>query len=154
MKNRFYSLLLLVALVLCIFASPKANAQATVYNQPANPIAQLVGGPGAQANIPTFAATMTISPIANGVLNAVTQLSGVSTTSSTCTLNAAAIGSFGQIWITICSASSSGTVTYTFGTNFLPTATVAATASKSITVMWVSDGVLSWHEVCRSASAQ
>lgn len=137
---------------LALAAALFAYSQATIYNQPANAIAQHFGGPGASPYIPTFAATITISPIGVSAV----QFKGVNTTSSTCTVSAGDDGNWGQQLITVCSADSTGTVTYTFSSaanNFLPTGTVVATASKSISVLWWSDGSV-WHEVSRSASAQ
>ena len=146
---------LAVALVaLCIpYKKARADASGTIYNLYAWGLQQLTGspGPGTVAQ-PTFAATVTLgtNTQSSGIVQ---QILGVSTVSSTCTVNAGAVSPFGQVEIVICTASSSGTVTYTFGTSFLPTATVVATGGKSITVMWVSDGT-NFHEICRSASAQ
>ena len=138
---------------LAFVSTIKADPSGSIYNLNAFPLQQITGspGPGTVAQ-PTFAATMTIGTNQENS-GLVQQILGVSTVSSTCTLNAGSGGQFGQLLITICSASASGTVTYTFGTSFLPTATVAPTAGKSITVLWVADGT-SWHEICRSASAQ
>jgi hypothetical protein len=140
-------LISLFAAVFVLAAVSTAHAQATIYNQPANPIAQLVGGPGATPNLPTYAATMTISP----VNNAVTQIAGNATTSSTSTVTAGSVGNFGQLWIII--VSDTGGITVTFSTGFKPTATVNPTTGKSITVAFVSDGTV-WREFARSASAQ
>lgn len=139
----------LFAAILWVALALAAYAQDTIYNVPAQGAHQLFAGPAARALKPTFAATIAINPN----LGTVHQLSGVNTTSATSTVSTTNVGTFGQLMIVICSADSTGTVTYTFSTNFLPTATVAATASKAITVVFVSDAV-AWHEVCRSASAQ
>lgn len=143
----------LLSALFCAFAlATIVNAQQTVYNitgGAANGLQQIAGGPSAGALQPTFAATVALNPN----LGIVHKLAGVNTTSATCTVSTANPGGFGQFLITICAADSTGTVTYTFSTNFKPTATVAPTASTAITVLWVSDTV-AWHEVCRSASAQ
>ena len=127
-------------------------ADATVYQLNAQPLAQISGSPGAAAVKPTFAASLTLNQNAGMVQ----QLNGVSTTSATCAVTVGGAGNFGQLLIVICSADSSGTVTYTFSNaagKFLPTATAAPTAGTSITVAFVSDGTV-WHEFARSASAQ
>ncbi len=145
------SRLFLLAASVALFACT-SFAQQTVYNitgGAANGLQQISGGPSAGALQPTFAATVALNPN----LGIVHKLAGVSSTSSTCTVSTANPGAFGQLMITQCAASSSGTVTYTFSTNFLPTATVVATASTSLSVLWFSDGV-AWHELARSASAQ
>lgn len=145
---KFLNYILGVAAIMAAgLVSTTAHAQ-TIYQQPAASVAQLVGGPGAPVNQPTYAATMTI-PISLPVL----EINANSATSATSTVNAGAVGTFGQLLITIITASGSGTATITFGTNFLPTATAAPTTGKSITVAWVSDGTV-WHEFSRSASAQ
>jgi hypothetical protein len=144
--KKFSSFLFAAALI--VFAA-SVHAQATIYNQPAAPLAQIAGGPGAPILHSTFAATITLNPS----LGAVHQILGVNTTSATCTVNAGQTGQFGQFLITILSADASGTVTYTLGTYFLPTATAVVTAGKSISMTWVSDGS-NWHEIGRSASAQ
>lgn len=144
-------LLLIAAASVAMFAA-SASAQQTVYNitgGAANGLQQIAGGPSAGPLQPTFAATIALNPN----LGIVHKLAGSNTTSATSTVSTPNPGAFGQVLIVICAADSTGTVTYTFSTNFLPTATVAATASKAITVCYVSDGV-AWHEFCRSASAQ
>lgn len=144
-------LLFLVAASVALFIA-SASAQQTVYNitgGAANGLQQISGGPSAGALQPTFSAAVALNPN----LGIVHKLNGVNTTSSTCTVTTANPGQFGQLMITQCAADSTGTVTYTFSTNFLPTATVAATASKSLSVLWFSDGI-AWHELSRSASAQ
>ena len=146
-----FSRLLLLSASVALFAC-SSFAQQTVYNitgGAANGLQQISGGPSAGALQPTFAATIALNPN----LGIVQKFAGVSTTSATCTVTTANPGQFGQMLITQCAADSTGTVTYTFSTNFLPTATVAATASKSLSVLWFSDGI-AWHELARSASAQ
>lgn len=138
------------ALILAVFAlvSP-AFAQDTIYNVPPQPLQQLAGGPTARAAVPTFGAIITVNPN----ITLVHTLNGVSTVSAAATVNCPGTGGYGQFMILMCKASASGTVTYTFSQNFLPTATAAPTASKAITVFFVSDGTV-WREVSRSASAQ
>lgn len=146
------SRLILLAASVALFAIVPASAQQTVYNitgGAANGLQQISGGPSAGALQPTFAATIALNPN----LGIVHKLAGVNSTSATCTVSTANPGQFGQVLITQCAADSTGTVTYTFSTNFLPTATVAATAGKSLSVLWFSDGV-AWHELARSALAQ
>lgn len=150
MKN-ISRLLFAAILTVALFSIP-AFAQQTVYNitgGAANGLQQISGGPSAQPLQPTFAATVAINPN----LGIVHKIAGVNTTSATCTVSTANVGQFGQVMIVQCAADSTGTVTYTFTTNFLATATVAATASKAISVIFFSDGI-AWHELARSASAQ
>jgi len=150
-----------VALIFISLAPTKLLAQ-TVYNLLSNPLAQMSGSPGAQYNIPTYAATMTTAPFSttasggNGAMICYTQINANSTTSSTCTLSTPTpSGNPGQQWVTIITASGPGTATITFATpQFLATGTAAPTTGKSISVFWVSDGTTAWHEVGRSASAQ
>lgn len=137
------------------FSPRSAYAQSgTIYNLFEYGLQQITGSPGpGTVQQPTFGATMTLGTNTN-FSGIVQQLTGSSTVQSAVTVNAGSGGQFGQYLTTICtSASGASTVTYTFGTNFLPTATVAPTTGKSITVDWVSDGT-SWHERGRSASAQ
>lgn len=169
MKNttsRFVSLLVIVLLaVIWIAPSALKAAPGSIYNANTNPLLQLSGSPGASANIVTETATMSLQPFqpqggtsgtGNGDFNILTEVSGANSISSTSTINAGAVSPFGTIWIVTLlsnSASDSSGVTYTFGTNFKPTGTVAVSAGKSLSVLWISDGTY-WREVCRSASAQ
>lgn len=161
MKTRFPRFLLgaaflAVAFVLALslpFKRALADASGNIYNLYAFGLQQLTGSPGpGTVSQPPFAATITIG-VNTDNQGIVQQILGKNSVSATSTVNAGGTGTFGQMLEVICTADASGTVTYTFGTSFLPTATVAATASKSITVIWTSDGT-NWHEVCRSASAQ
>lgn len=146
---------ILVAFVIALpsfLGVQSAYAQQTVYNitgGAANGLQQIAGGPSAQPLQPTFSSAVAINPN----LGIVHKIAGVNSTSATCTVTTANVGQFGQFMVVQCAADSTGTVTYTFSTNFLPTATVAATASKSLSVIFFSDGV-AWHELARSASAQ
>ena len=144
MKN-LISFLLVAALGSALFLS-NAHAQ-TIYNQPANSIAQIVGGPGASIYAPTYASAVAVSPIGN----AVCVLNGVNATSATCTVTASGVGQSGQIFIVICN--DTGGVTYTFSTGFKATATVNPTTGKVIVVAFISDGTY-LREFARSASAQ
>lgn len=147
MKTSF-RLLLSAAIGLAVSLASISSLHAqTVYNQPANPLAQILGGPGASAATPTFAATVAL-PVTN---NAVVQLNGVSTTSATSTLTSGA-APFGKTLVVVCKADSSGTVTYTFGTGFKSTGTAAPTAGTTIVVLFVGDGT-NFFEVARSSSA-
>lgn len=147
MKTSF-RLLLSAAIGLAVSLASVSYLRAqTIYNQPANPLAQILGGSGASAATPTFAATVAL-PIAT---NAVVQINGVSTTSATSTLTAG-VAPFGKILVVFCKADSSGTVTYTFGTGFKPTGTAAPTAGTTIVVLFVSDGT-NFFEMGRSSSA-
>lgn len=150
MKTRsFVSLFALVFAVLALFSSAFAQGgPSSIYNLPAEPLHQISGGPGAMAYQPTYAAAVVIDP-SQGIT---CKLNGVSGTSATCTVTTPNVGGFGQFLVTICAAAG-GTVTYTFSGNWLPTATVAPTIGKSISVLWVSDGTV-WRELSRSASAQ
>lgn len=158
MKNRLHLLIgsVILALAAVLALTPnvaRADASGTIYNVPAFPLQQITGGPGpGTVSNPPYAATITIGTNSENQ-GMVQQINGVSTVSATSTVSAGTGGLFGQFLIIICSASASGNVTYTFSTSFLPTATVVATQGKSITVGWVSDGVI-WHEMFRSASAQ
>ena len=76
---------------------------------------------------------------------ATTRVDADSAVSATQAITTPNFRGFGAIWLTIIRASGAGTVTATFGAGFLPTATVAPTTGKSITVGWVSDGVV-WRE--------
>lgn len=150
MKKYIASLLTLALLSFALVSTVKAQSgQNTVYQLNPDGLAQISGTANARILQPTFSATMSVNPN----LGIYHKFLGVNTTSATSTVSAAGPGQFGQMLVTQCAADASGTVTYTFSTNFLPTATVAATASKSITVLWFSDGI-AWHECARSASAQ
>ena len=150
--------LCLTIAIIGLYVTPVRLMAQTVYQLLANPLAQMSGSPGALFNQPTYAATMTIAPLstANGAMNSYTQINGNSTTSSTCTVSTPTPSANpGQQWTIIFTASGSNTVTFTLSTpQFLPTATVAPTTGKSISVFFVSDGNTAWHEVARSASAQ
>ena len=154
--------LCLTIAIIGLYVTPVRLMAQTVYQLLANPLAQMSGSPGALFNVPTYASTMTIAPLSpisvggNGSMNSYTQINGNSATSSTCTVSTPTPSSNpGQQWTIIFTASGSNTVTFTLSTpQFLPTATVAPTTGKSISVFFVSDGNTAWHEVARSASAQ
>ncbi len=126
-----------------------ANSGITPFTLPINHLAQLGGAYNAPANVVAGAAALVIKP-SDG---AVVRIDGDSAVSATIAATATDFRGFGAILITICRASGASTVTTTFGSGFLPTATAAPTTGKSISILWVSDGVV-WREVCRSASAQ
>jgi hypothetical protein len=158
-------LLALVAVVLWIGPARLKASGVTVYNLYANPLAQLTGTPGASANVVTETATMTLMPFqpagsaatGNSDFNLVTEVSGANSIAATSTITAGAAGSFGQLWIITLLSNAAGDasgVTYTFATPlFKPTATVAVSAGKSLSVVWISDGT-AWREIARSSSAQ
>lgn len=123
------------------------SAHSTPYRLEPDGLAQISGTPGAPVLQPTFGATVQLNPS----LGIHRKLLGVNTTSATCTVNTGT-GSFGQLMIVHCAADASGTVTYTFGTNFKSTGTAAPTAGKSIIVAFVSDGA-NFFEFARSAAA-
>lgn len=148
--TRLFPLLISVLfLAVCIAPTRGQSGSSTVYQLNPDGLAQISASPGARTLVPTYAATSTLNPNA-GIVH---QLKGDSAVSATSTWNAPSGGTFGQMLVTIVTASGAGTITVTFGTNFLPTATAAPTTGKSITVIWFSDGT-SWHEAARSASAQ
>lgn len=126
-----------------------ANSGFTPFNLPINHLAQLGGAPGAPANVVAGAAALVLDPSAGSV----TRIDGDSAVSASIAASTPNFRGFGALWVTIINASGAGTVTATFGSGFLPTATAAPTTGKAISILWVSDGVV-WREVARSASAQ
>lgn len=161
MNNRFTRILLGVSLIAALIVtglvmSPKlarADASGNIYNLYAFGLQQLTGSPGPGTVVqPTYAAAITIGTNQDNQ-GLVMQINANSTTSSTSTLTPGNGGQFGQMMITIISATGPGTATITFASPFKPTATAAPTTGTSITVMWVSDGNF-WREMGRSASAQ
>jgi hypothetical protein len=65
------------------------------------------------------------------------------------TINASSAGTAGQfMWVLIANDATSGKV-ITFGTNFKSSGTLTGTASKTITVAFISDGT-AWYETLRS----
>lgn len=126
-----------------------ANSGFTPFNLPINHLAQLGGAPGAPGNIVAGAAALVLNP-SDG---AAVRIDGDSAVSATIAVTTPNFRGFGALFVTCVNASGVGTVTATFGSGFLPTATVAPTTGKAITVLWWSDGVV-WREIARSASAQ
>lgn len=126
-----------------------ASSGITPFTLPINHLAQIGGLPMAPGNIVAGAAALVLDP--NG--GSTVRIDGDSAVSATIAITTPNFRGFGANYITIVRASGAGTVTATFGSGFLPTATVAPTTGKSISVLWVSDGVV-WREVSRSASAQ
>lgn len=120
-------------------------AEVTVYRLRANHLAQISGTNGAPNVAPTYAATMSIDPNAGLVQT----IAGLNSTSATCTLNAASAGQAQQLLIFL--LQDTGGVTYTFGTNFKSTGTANPTTTKTIQIMFVSDGT-NWREICRSTA--
>lgn len=117
----------------------------TIYNQPAQPIAQFFGGQGTQTYAPTYAATMALDLINNaGAI-----INGVNATSATVTLTAA-VGP--ALMETVVLIKDTGGVTATFSTGFKSAGTVNPTTGKAIAVFFISDGT-NWIETGRNAAA-
>jgi hypothetical protein len=126
-----------------------ASSGFTPFTLPINHLAQLGGAPGSPANVVAGAAALVLNPNDGAVV----RIDGDSAVSATIAITTPNFRGFGGFLVTIINASGAGTVTATFGSGFLPTATVAPTTGKAISVLWVSDGIV-WREVARSASAQ
>ncbi len=109
------------------------------------------GGPVPGAISPTFAATQDISAILQ--YSRYVEIAGVSTVSSTTTINTTTVCLPGSQLIVNIKASASGTVTATFGTGFKSTGTVAATLSTNFPVLFVSNSAGVWVEVGRPTAA-
>lgn len=120
-------------------------ATTNIYNQPANMIAQPIGGPGRQDYAPTYAATMALD-LAN---NAYAFINGLNSTSPTSTVTATTGGVLGQYCAVM--IKDTGGVTVTFSTNFKVSATVNPTTGKTITIEFMSNGT-NWIEIGRSAA--
>lgn len=117
---------------------------ASLYNQPADVLASLLGGPVGSNQLPTFAAAVQLD-----TYFPVHQINGVNATSATCAVTGglARVG----LLVVICKAAG-GTVTYTFGSGFKVTGTVAPTVGTTIALLFIGDGT-NFFEVARSASA-
>ncbi len=118
------------------------GANASIYNQPADVLAALLGGPGGSLNKPTYAATIALE-----AFNSVIQVDGVAATSATCTLTAGS-----RVGLLILILKDTGGVTYTLGTGFKSTGTVNPSTGKTIVVAFIGDGT-NFIEFARSASA-
>lgn len=120
-------------------------ATVTIFNQPANLLAQLIGGPGRQDYAPTYAATMALD-LAN---NSYCFINGLNSVSATSTVTATTGGVLGQENAVM--VKDTGGVTVTFSTNFKVSATVNPTNGKTITVFFMSNGT-NWVETGRSSA--
>ena len=120
-------------------------ASTVIFNQPANMIAQPIGGPGRQDYAPTYAATMALD-LAN---NAYCYINGLNSVSATSTMTATTGGVLGQESAIM--IKDTGGVTVTLSTNFKVSATVNPTTGKTITVFFMSNGT-NWIETGRSTA--
>jgi len=119
----------------------------TVFRLPARHLGQLGGAYEAQSVVLAGAAAVAIDYGAGGVQQIAGKNSVASATTVTCANPPAGAGNGPSgLLLLILSADSSGTVTYTFGTGFRVTGTVAVTASKNIVMQFVSDGT-NWNQV-------
>jgi hypothetical protein len=90
---------------------------------------------GGVADAFTYAATVSLD-VTKGRLHTVTTTAAV----GNATINASGKGFAGQELVIIITNDSSAGRTITFGTNFLPSATLVGTASKAAVVTFVSNG--------------
>ena len=109
--------------------------------------------PGGILNVPVVVPTyanpvpLATDPTQPGFVD-VTTTAGV----GNATINASTGGNEGDLLVIRINNDAGAARTVTFGTNFRPTATVVGTASKAITVWFISNGV-AWVEAFRGVAA-
>lgn len=128
------------------------SADATPYNLPVNHLAQLAGKtlPSGAAAIPpskpTYAAAVVLGAGAFCV-----EIDGVASVSAACAVSMGAIAPFGMLMSII--FGDTGGVTFTLGSGFKTAAgTINPTNGKKIVVLFVSDGVGGFYELCRGSA--
>lgn len=120
---------------------------ANAFTPDANVLATMTGKKGATQMAPTYGATTSLD-WERGLFRRVTTTSAIGNS----TINAPTVAPDGTEWTVEIANDAGGARTITFGTNFRATATVGGTASKSIFVKFISNGVI-WIEAWRSTAA-